>query len=119
PRPARGGSALDARASLVRPLRVLGRQGWRLGEAMPPAQWRGRRLELLGAVLPRPPATPAGQRALDRLRSLVDAFAGSAREAGFTAPVPAEAVRAHFAAVLGEADVRAPLLTGGVSIARM
>ncbi len=33
--------------------------------------------------------------------------------------MPAEAVRAHFAGVLGEADTRAPLLTGGVSIGRM
>lgn len=119
PLPDLEGSALDALDTLVRLLRVLARHAWLLGEAMPPAQWRERLLELLEAVLPRPPATPAGQRALDRLRSLVDAFAGSAREAGFTAPVPAEAVRAHFAAVLGEADVRAPLLTGGVSIARM
>ena len=41
------------------------------------------------------------------------------RRAGFDAPVPAEVVRAHFAAVLAEADTRAPLLTGGVSFARM
>src|SRR5690606_25783584 len=43
----------------------------------------------------------------------------TAEEAGFEGEVPAEAVRAHFGAVLGEADVRAPLLAGGVSIARM
>jgi len=49
----------------------------------------------------------------------VDEFAGEAARAGFEAPVPAEVVRAHFSAVLSEADTRAPLLTGGVSFGRM
>ncbi|WP_374012660.1 exodeoxyribonuclease V subunit gamma [Pseudoxanthomonas koreensis] len=119
PLPALEGSALDALDTLVRLLRVLARNARVLGEAMPPAQWRERLLELLDALLPRPPSTPAGTRALDRLRSLIDAFAATARRAGFEAPVPAEAVRAHFGEVLAQADVRAPLLTGGVSIARM
>ncbi|GHD75573.1 RecBCD enzyme subunit RecC [Luteimonas padinae] len=119
PLPDLEGGALDALDTLLRLLRVLERHADVLGEAMPPAQWRERLLELLDALLPRPPASAAGQRALDRLRTLVDAFSRSAAEAGFDAPVPAEAVRAHFGAVLAEADVRAPLLTGGVSIARM
>src|SRR5690606_19442982 len=119
PLPEPEGSALDALDTLVRLLRVLARHARVLGEAMPPAQWRERLLTLLDAVLPRPPSSPAGQRALDRLRTLVDAFARSAGDAGFDAPVPAEAVRAHFGSVLAEADVRAPLLTGGVSVARM
>lgn len=119
PLPDLEGGALDALDTLLRLLRVLSRYAELLGDAMPPAQWRERLLELLDALLPRPPASAAGQRALDRLRTLVDAFARSAGDAGFDAPVPAEAVRAHFGAVLAEADVRAPLLTGGVSIARM
>ena len=119
PLPDLEGGALDALDTLLRLLRVLARNAELLGEAMPPAQWRERLLELLDALLPRPPASAAGQRALDRLRTLVDAFARSASDAAFDAPVPAEAVRAHFGAVLAEADVRAPLLTGGVSIARM
>lgn len=119
PLPDLEGGALDALDTLVRLLRVLARYSKALGEAMPPAQWRERLLELLDALLPRPPSNPASQRALDRLRTLVDGFARAAEEAGFEGEVPAEAVRAHFGAVLGEADVRAPLLTGGVSIARM
>ena len=119
PLPDLEGGALDALDTLVRLLRVLARYSKVLGEAMPPAQWRERLLELLGALLPRPPSSTAGQRALDRLRTLVDAFAKDAEKAGFEDPVPAEAVRAHFGAVLAEADTRAPLLTGGVSIARM
>src|SRR5690606_15901796 len=119
PLPELEGGALDALDTLLRLLRELARQARVLGEAMPPARWRERLLGLLDALLPRPPASPASQRALDRLRALVDAFAKGAEQAGFAAPVPAEAVRAHFAAVLAEADTRAPLLTGGVSIARM
>lgn len=113
------GSTLEALDTLLRLLRVLARHAALLGEAMPPDAWRERLLGLLDALLPRPPSAPATQRALDRLRSLIDAFAADARRAGFDAPVPAEAVRAHFAAALGAADTRAPLLTGGVSIGRM
>ncbi len=119
PLPDLEGGALDALDTLVRLLRVLARHATSLGEAMPPDTWRERLLGLLDALLPQAPRNPVTQRALDRLRSLIDAFAADARRAGFDAPVPAEAVRAHFAAVLGEADTRAPLLTGGISVARM
>ncbi|AKC88288.1 exodeoxyribonuclease V subunit gamma [Pseudoxanthomonas suwonensis] len=119
PMPDLEGGALDALDTLIRLLRVLARHARVLGEAMPPAQWRERLLGLLEALLPRPPSNPATQRALDRLRSLVNDFAATAARAGYAATVPAEAVRAHFADVLGEADTRAPLLTGGVSIGRM
>lgn len=119
PLPELEGGALEALDTLVRLLRVLARHAKVLDEAMTPAQWRERLLELLKALLPKPPSSPASQRALDRLRTLVDEFAKTAGKAGFDAPVPAEAVRAHFGAVLAEADVRAPLLTGGMSIARM
>ena len=119
PLPELEGSALDALDTLVRLLRVLARHADLLGEAMPPEAWRERLLRLLDALLPKPPSAPATQRALDRLRSLIDAFAADATRAGFDAPVPSEAVRAHFAGVLGEADTRAPLLTGGVSVGRM
>ncbi len=119
PWPELEGSALDALDALLRLLRVLARHERVLAEAMPPARWRERLLALLDALLPRPPATPAAQRALDRLRQLVDAFARDAARAGVEQAVAAEVVRAHFAGVLGEADTRAPLLTGGVSFARM
>ncbi|MFP7723278.1 exodeoxyribonuclease V subunit gamma [Lysobacter sp. A3-1-A15] len=119
PLPDLEGSALDALDTLVRLLRVLARHATWLGEAMPPEGWRDRLVGLLDTLWPRPPASVSAQRALDRLRSLVDAFAADAARAGFDGPVPAEAVRAHFANVLGEADTRAPLLTGGVSIGRM
>ena len=113
------GSALDALDTLVRLLRVLARHAKLLGEAMAPDAWRERLLGLLDALLPRPPSLPATQRALDRLRQLIDSFAADARRADFDGSMPAEAVRAHFSSALGEADTRAPLLTGGVSIGRM
>jgi len=119
PVPELEGSALDALDPLVRLLRVLARQSSALAEAMPPDAWRDRLIGLLDTLLPRPPSLPATQRALDGLRQLIDAFAADARRAGFDAPVPAEAVRAHFAGVLAEADTRAPLLTGGVSVGRI
>ncbi|KAF1688619.1 exodeoxyribonuclease V subunit gamma [Pseudoxanthomonas taiwanensis] len=119
PLPQLEGSALDVLDTCIRLLRELARHARVLGQPMPPAQWRERLLGLLDALLPRPPSGPSPQRALDRLRTLIDEFARGAAAAGFDAPVPPEAVRAHFAAVLGEADTRAPLLTGGVSIARM
>ncbi|MEZ0471346.1 exodeoxyribonuclease V subunit gamma [Luteimonas salinilitoris] len=119
PWPELEGSALDALDALIRLLRVLARHQQTLGEALTPAQWRERLLALLRALLPQEPSAPAGQRALDRLRLLINGFAADAADAGFDAPVPAEVVRAHFAGVLAEADTRAPLLTGGVSFGRM
>ncbi|KAF1712300.1 exodeoxyribonuclease V subunit gamma [Pseudoxanthomonas kalamensis DSM 18571] len=119
PWPQLEGSALEALDTLVRLLRVLARQQKVLGEAATPAQWRERLLGLLAALLPKPPLQAAGQRALDRLRALIDDFARQAETAGYDETIPAEVVRAHFAAALGEADTRAPLLTGGISFGRM
>jgi len=113
------GHALDALDRLLRLLRELARHERALTGAMPPARWREHLLRLLEVLLPKAPTSTGDQRALDRLRSLVDDFARQAGKAGFEGPVPAEVVRAHFAAALGEADTRAPLLTGGVSFARM
>ncbi|MDH5830796.1 exodeoxyribonuclease V subunit gamma [Luteimonas sp. M1R5S18] len=119
PMPELEGSALDALDTLVRLLRVLARHARALDEALTPEGWRERLLGLLEALLPRPPAAANTRRALDRLRTLIDSFASDASRAGVDTLVPAEIVRAHFAAALAEADTRAPLLTGGVSVARM
>src|SRR5690606_7297790 len=69
------GSALDALDTLLRLLRVLARHQRTLGAPLPPAQWREHLLGLLDALLPRPPSSRGGERALDRLRALIDAFA--------------------------------------------
>ena len=119
PWPELEGGALDALDVLLRLLRTLERHERVLAEAMPPAQWRERLLGLLDALLPATPVNPATQHALERLRQLVGAFADSAAAAAFDAPLAPEVVRAHFATALGEADTRAPLLTGGISFGRM
>ncbi|MFT3897536.1 MAG: exodeoxyribonuclease V subunit gamma [Thermomonas sp.] len=119
PWPGLEGGSLAALDALLRLLRVLARHERLLGESPSPSQWRERLLALLDALLPKPPSNPGAQRALERLRTLVDDFAKQAEKAGFDAPVAPEIVRAHFAAALSEADTRAPLLTGGVSFARM
>ena len=113
------GGALDALDTLIRLLRELARQRRDLGRPLPPAQWRERLLRLLDALLPARPAMPRAQRALDRLRTLIDRFARDAAAAGYAGEVPAEVVRAYFADLLSQADTRAPLLTGGVSVGRM
>ncbi len=119
PWPELEGSALDALDRLIRLLRVLAVYQQRLGERLPPDQWRQRLLGLLDAVLPTPPSSPNSQRALERLRRLINQFAEDASKAGSDAAVPAEVIRSHFAAALAEADTRAPLLTGGISFGRM
>lgn len=119
PWPELEGSGLDALDTLVRLLRELARQRRVLGEAQTPARWRERLLHLLDALLPERPAAPRAQRALDRLRTLIDRFARDAEAAGYGGTVPPEVVRAHFADLLSQADTRAPLLTGGISVGRM
>ena len=113
------GGALDALDTLVRLLRELARQRRVLGEAATPAQWRERLLHLLAVLLPEQPAASRAQRTLDRLRTLIDRFARDAETAGYDGGVPPEVVRAHFADQLSQADTRAPLLTGGISVGRM
>ena len=113
------GSALDALDSLIRMLRVLARHERLLGRAMPPAQWRDTLFALLDALLPERPRAVSDQRAIERLRRQIDAFAASASDAGVERVVPPDVVRAYFQQTLSESDTRAPLLTGGVSFARM
>lgn len=113
------GSALDALDALIRVLRVLARNERVLGRSMTPAQWRDALFALLDALLPEHPRAVADQRAIERLRRHVDAFAKSAHDAGFDEAVRPDVARAYFRTALSESDTRAPLLTGGVSFARM
>ena len=113
------GGALDALDTLIRLLRELARHQRTLGDAATPAQWRERLLGLLDALFQDTPRDVADQRALERLRTGIVAFADDAARAGFDTPVPPEVLRTHFATQLAQADTRAPLLTGGVSFGRM
>jgi len=113
------GSALGALDTLIGLLRILARQRYVLADALSPVQWQQRLLSLLHALLVENPADTATARALERLQRLIHEFADNAARAGFSAPVSAEVVRAHFASVLAQTDTRAPLLTGGISFGRM
>ncbi len=119
PWPQLEGSALAALDTLLKLLSALEHYQALLARPMPPSAWREALLGLLDALVPASPSAPRAQRALDRLRSLIDQFARDAARADYAGQVPAEVVRAHFAAVLGESDTRAPLLTGGISFGRM
>ena len=113
------GGALDALDALIRVLRVFARFERVFSRALAPTQWCDALLAMLDALLPEQPRVAADQRAIERLRRHIDAFATSAVEAGFERTVPLDVVRAHFQQALSESDTRAPLLTGGVSFARM
>ncbi|MGY4514505.1 exodeoxyribonuclease V subunit gamma [Lysobacter sp. HA18] len=113
------GGDLAALDTLIGLIRVLTRYERVLSNAMPPEQWRERLLALLAAVFPERPRDVADERALDRLRTLIDEFADAGRRAAFTAPLEPDVVRAHFDAKLAEPDTRAPLMNGGVSFGRM
>ena len=49
----------------------------------------------------------------------IDAFGRAAAEAGLADTLPADVVRAHFAARFADADARQPFLAGGVTFCRM
>lgn len=119
PLPDLEGGDLEALDVLLRYLRRLEHYRRAMAQARRPAEWRELLLAMMRELLPTEPADAAGRRALQRLHALVAEFARQAERARFDAPVPFELVREHFTRRLGEADTRAPLLSGGVSFARM
>jgi exodeoxyribonuclease V gamma subunit len=119
PLPTLEGSALTALDRLLRLLRVLAQHEQLFRQSATPAQWRERLLALLDALLPSAPASRNDQRALERLRKGIVAFADCAARAGVDSVIPMDVVHAYFTQLLSDADTRAPLLTGGVSVARM
>ena len=113
------GTALDALDALIGQMRALARYERVLGEAMPAARWRETLLDMLQALLPRLPTSERDRKTLERLRAAIDRFADGAAQAGFAGAIAPQIVRAYFAQTLGQADTRAPLLSGGVSFGRM
>ncbi|WP_162301506.1 exodeoxyribonuclease V subunit gamma [Cognatilysobacter segetis] len=113
------GGDLAALDTLIGLVRVLTRYERVLSNAMTADHWRERLLALLAAVLPERPREVRDERALDRLRTLIDEFADAARRAHHMGPIEPDIVRAHFDAKLAEPDTRAPLMGSGVSFGRM
>ncbi len=69
--------------------------------------------------MPANPSDPADARTRDRVFGEIDAFGRAAAEAELADTLPADVVRAHFAARFGDTDVRQPFLAGGVTFCRM
>ena len=113
------GSAVTTLDRLLRQLQILAHYEQALRTPATPEQWRERLLGLLQALLPQAPAERRDLRALDRLRNAITDFAQHAARAEVELLVPIAVVQAYFTQVLSAADTRAPLLTGGVSVARM
>ncbi|RPE80173.1 DNA helicase/exodeoxyribonuclease V gamma subunit [Vulcaniibacterium tengchongense] len=118
PWPELEGQAADALDALLRFLALLREARARLAAAQPPAAWQ----QALEALLEDAFAAErdgADAAALRRLREAVAAFADGAREAGYDAPVEHAVVLAQLRDALGQADARAPFLSGGVCFGRM
>jgi exodeoxyribonuclease V gamma subunit len=113
------GTALDALDALIRFLTLLERAALDFAKAHSAADWHARIAALLRDLLPPSQADAADQRAFDRVLVELDAFRRAIADSGIDEPIPAEVVRAHFAARLTEPDARQPFLAGGVTFCRM
>jgi len=113
------GHALDALDALIHLLAVIERAALDVSRAHVPADWQALLTTTLEALLPVNPNDAADARARDRVFGEIDAFGRAAAEAGLDEPLPADVVRAHFAARFAEPDARQPFLAGGVTFCRM
>lgn len=113
------GHALDALDALIELLAVIERAVREVSNAHTPADWQAVLTTTLEALLPPNPGDAADARARDRVFGEIDAFGRAAAEAGLGDTLPADVVRAHFAARFAEPDARQPFLAGGVTFCRM
>ncbi|MFZ5662850.1 MAG: exodeoxyribonuclease V subunit gamma [Pseudomonadota bacterium] len=112
------GQDADTLDRLLQVVALLRQAGAELADAQPPARW-GEKLDALLSRLFAVERDGAEARVLARLREAVAAFAQSAQDAGYDAPVPHAVVLAHLRRALSEVDARAPFLSGGVCFGRM
>jgi exodeoxyribonuclease V gamma subunit len=113
------GTALDALDALIHLLASIERASDEVAHAQTAADWQALITRALGDLLPPNASDAADQRALDRVLAEIDAFGRAAEDAGLRDVLPAEVVRAHFAARFADADARQPFLAGGVTFCRM
>ncbi|HEY0231083.1 MAG TPA: exodeoxyribonuclease V subunit gamma [Dokdonella sp.] len=113
------GAALLALDALIRLLDQLERAARDLALAQSAEEWQRRLSSLLEDLLPEFALDAAERRALEHVLAELEAFRRAAAEAGVAHAIPAQVVRAHFHARLGEADTRQAFLAGGVSFCRM
>ncbi|HVT32716.1 MAG TPA: exodeoxyribonuclease V subunit gamma [Rhodanobacteraceae bacterium] len=119
PWPELEGHALDALDALIELLSLIERASAEVARAHTAADWQALLTGTLESLLPRNPGDPADARARDRVFGEIDAFGRAAAEAELAAELPADVVRAHFAARFADTDARQPFLAGGVTFCRM
>ncbi len=124
PLPLLEGGAIATLDRVLQALRALARAQRELAAPRAPADWQQALLQVIESLFadaaPRPGQGDAGdRRALEQLRTLVQAFGEQAAKADVDTPVPASVVRDWFDAALGDDGARQPLLTGGVTFGKM
>jgi len=119
PWPELEGHALDALDALISLLSLIERAAIAVAREHTAADWQALLTDTLESLLPANPSDPADARARDRVFGEIDAFGRAAAEAELADELPADVVRAHFAARFADTDVRQPFLAGGVTFCRM
>jgi exodeoxyribonuclease V gamma subunit len=119
PLPILEGDAIARLDALLQGLRALARLQRSFGRAQPAGQWRLRLTQALDELLPARLRDPDDQRAWDLLQAQIARFGAETTLAGLDAELPPDIVRAWFQRALREDDGRQPLLSGGVTFARM
>ncbi|MGH8028348.1 MAG: exodeoxyribonuclease V subunit gamma, partial [Arenimonas sp.] len=90
-----------------------------LATPRPATEWAQALAALLDDLFPEHPREADDRATLELLRARVARLGEEASAAGVDAPVPGAVMRAWCADALGDESARAPLLTGGVTFARM
>jgi exodeoxyribonuclease V gamma subunit len=119
PWPELEGHALEALDALIELLSLIERASAEVARAHTASDWQALLTATLESLLPENPGDPADARARDRVFGEIDAFGRAAAEAELSGELPADVVRAHFAARFADTDVRQPFLAGGVTFCRM
>ena len=119
PLPTLEGGDLQVLDRLLHGLRRLAHWQRSLAIARAPADWAVALGALIADFFPERARDSTDRDAIDGVRAQVAAFARQAAQARVNDAVPAQVVRAWFAAALAESDSRQPFLTGGVTFGRM
>ncbi len=113
------GRASDVLDALLRLLAVLRGATHDLRDDKPPQEWARVLDALLLALCGEQPRDAGDRSVVQRLREAIAGFGDGASKAGFGMPVAHAVVRAELLSVLGQADARAPFLSGGICFGRM
>ncbi|MFT3807814.1 exodeoxyribonuclease V subunit gamma [Arenimonas sp.] len=113
------GDVLPALDALLTGLRALARWHTRLARRLEAPQWPEQLSLLLDELFAAQPPADEDRRTLDGLRQQIKHLAAQIKAADIDHRLPIEIVRAWFQQALADGDTRQPLLTGGITFARM